>query len=60
MNEEAELVICYGGAKPGDYNFADIVALDADILEVIAEREHRRKKQERRCRSVSPTSSSRS
>jgi hypothetical protein len=43
MNVEDELVVCYGGAQPGDDNFADIVAIDADIVAVIAERERRRR-----------------
>ena len=34
---ESELVVYYGGARPGDGNFADVVAIDADILEVIAD-----------------------
>ena len=48
-DDESKLVVYYGGAQPGDDNFADIVAVDADILEVIAERERQRKK--RKCRS---------
>jgi hypothetical protein len=51
--DDPDTVITYGGAKPGDGNFADVFAVDDDILEVIAERERRRKeKQERRCRSL--------
>jgi hypothetical protein len=46
-------VRAYGGAHPNDEHLAaDIVAIDAGTLEVIAERQRRRKeKQERRCRS---------
>jgi hypothetical protein len=40
-----EFVIYYGGASPGDGNFADIVAIDGEIVEVLAERERRKKKQ---------------
>ena len=46
--ELKKLVVYYGGAKPGDDNFADVVAIDAEILEVLAEREQRRRK-ERKC-----------
>jgi hypothetical protein len=42
---EVEFVIYYGGASPGDGNFADIVAIDGEIVEVLAERERRKKKQ---------------
>ena len=40
-----QFVIYYGGASPGDGNFADIVAIDGEIVEVLAERERRKKKQ---------------
>ena len=40
-----EFVVYYGGASPGDGNFADIVAIDGEIVEVLAERERRKKKQ---------------
>lgn len=40
---EFEFVAYYGGAKPGDGNYAEVVAVDADIIEVLAERERRRK-----------------
>jgi hypothetical protein len=33
---EDEAVITYGGAKPGDANFADIVAIDSDIISLLA------------------------
>jgi hypothetical protein len=33
----------YGGAQPGDDNFADVVAVDGEIVAVIAEREQWRK-----------------
>ena len=42
---EVEFVVYYGGASPGDGNFADIVAIDGEIVEVLAERERRKKKQ---------------
>ena len=35
---DSEDVICYGGARPSDNNFADIVAVDAEILGVVAPR----------------------
>jgi hypothetical protein len=35
---ESELVVYYGGAQPGDDNFADVVAIDEGIYAVIAER----------------------
>jgi hypothetical protein len=50
-DEDLELVafaLAHGGASPDDEHLAaDIVAVDAGSLEVIAERERRRKK--RRC-----------
>ena len=50
INTDAdELLIYHGGAKPGDQSFTDIVAIDADILQVLTERERRRwKRQQRR------------
>lgn len=48
-DNETEFVVYYGGAEPGDNNYADIVAVDAEIIEVLVERERRRK--ERKCRS---------
>ena len=41
----------YGNTQPGDDNFADVVAIDADILEVLAERE-RQKEERRECPSA--------
>jgi hypothetical protein len=50
---EIELVafaLAFGGASPNDYHLAaDIVAIDGEIVEVLAERERQRKK--RKCRS---------
>jgi hypothetical protein len=52
LTTSAELVFCYGNAETDDTHLAaDIVAFDAGILEVIAERERRRRKREKRCRS---------
>jgi hypothetical protein len=48
IDDGGELLIYHGGAKPGDQTFADIVAIDGDIVEIIAERERRRWKRERR------------
>jgi hypothetical protein len=31
-----ENVVCYGGAKPGDNTFADIVAIDDEIFDLVA------------------------
>jgi hypothetical protein len=49
----AAFALCYGGASPDDYHLAaTLIAIDGDILEVLAERERRkRRKRERRCRS---------
>ena len=38
VNDESEWVAFFGGAEPGSSNYADIVAVDADILEVLAAR----------------------
>jgi hypothetical protein len=43
VSAEAELVVYYGGARPGDDNYAEIVAVDADIVHVLALRERRAK-----------------
>jgi hypothetical protein len=40
----ADAVICYGGARPGDGNFADVVAIDAGIIRIIEQRQRRRQK----------------
>jgi hypothetical protein len=32
-----KLVVYYGGAEPGDGNFADIVAIDGEIIEPLFE-----------------------
>jgi hypothetical protein len=44
--DDTDTIIAYGGAKPGDGNFADVLAIDGDIVEVIAERERRRKEKQ--------------
>ena len=45
---EVEFVVCYGNAHPGDIHLlADVVAIDGEIIEVLPERERRK----RRCRS---------
>ena len=30
--DDAEGRLCYGGAKPGDGNYADVFAVDSDIV----------------------------
>ena len=51
--EEITSTFCCGNASPEDEHLlADIVAIDADIIEWLERRERRRKeKQERQCRS---------
>jgi hypothetical protein len=45
-NPACEVVICFcfGGAKPDDRNFADIVAVDDEIVEWLARRERRKRR----------------
>ena len=43
-NDPDDAVICYGGAQRDDGNFADIVAMDADIVRWLEQRERRRSK----------------
>ncbi len=51
-DDEIDVVVRDGGAEPGDKHLAaDIVAVDAGIVKVIAEHERRRSSKERRCRS---------
>jgi hypothetical protein len=58
MSAEVEIefvafTLAYGNAQPDDTHLAaDVVAIDGEIIEVLAERERRRRKRkERRCRS---------
>jgi hypothetical protein len=48
MSDEVEVTFtfCGGDAEPdGEHLLADIVAIDGEIVEVLAERERRKKKQ---------------
>jgi hypothetical protein len=36
MNDDGELILYYGTAKPGDRNFADVVAIDDEIISWLA------------------------
>lgn len=40
---DPEVVICFGGATPGDQNFATIVAVDNEIFDFLRQRERRRR-----------------
>jgi hypothetical protein len=40
--EQVKFVIAYGGAKPGHANFADIVAVDDEVIERLERCERRR------------------
>lgn len=43
MADTDELVTYHGGAQPGDDCFANVVAVDEGIYQVLARRERRRK-----------------
>jgi hypothetical protein len=39
MNDDGERILYYGTAKPGDRNFADVVAIDDEIIGWLARHE---------------------
>jgi hypothetical protein len=54
---DADAATCYGdgNARPDDIHLlAEVVAIDGEIIEVIAERERLRKKRQERSRCHSP------
>lgn len=43
--DDDEVLIYHGGAKPGDQTFADVVAVNADVIAWLERRARRRAKQ---------------